>query len=90
MAASSKVPKIYGSLPYPVRRINRKTNAGTEDFAFWGVSCDSIDYVPGPFALPADMDEGDYIEIGLTGAYGRVSASNFNGYGDYYFAEATG
>ena len=80
--------KIYGSLPYPVRRINRKTGASTEDFAFWGVSCDSIDYVPGPFALPADMDEGDYIEIGLTGAYGRVSASNFNGYGEYYFAEA--
>jgi ornithine decarboxylase len=34
------------------------------------------------------MDEGDYIEIGLTGAYGRVSASSFNGYGDYYYAEA--
>ncbi len=80
--------QIYGSLPYPVRRVNRKTNAGPEDFAFWGVSCDSIDYVPGPFTLPADMDEGDYIEIGLTGAYGRVSASSFNGYGDYFFAEA--
>ena len=80
--------KIYGSLPYPVRRLNRKTNACTENFAFWGVSCDSIDYVPGPFALPADMGEGDYIEIGLTGAYGRVSASSFNGYGEYIFAEA--
>lgn len=80
--------QIYGSLPYPVRRVNRKTNARTESFEFWGVSCDSIDYVPGPFALPADTDEGDYIEIGLTGAYGRVSASGFNGYGEYYFAEA--
>jgi ornithine decarboxylase len=80
--------QIYGALPYPVRRVNRRTAAPTENFVFWGVSCDSIDYVPGPFALPADMDEGDYIEIGLTGAYGRVSASSFNGYGDYYYAEA--
>jgi ornithine decarboxylase len=81
--------QIYGALPYPARRVNRETNAPIEDFVFWGVSCDGIDYVPGPFALPADVDEGDYIEIGLTGAYGRVSASSFNGYGDYFFAEAT-
>jgi ornithine decarboxylase len=80
--------QIYGALPYPARLINRKTNAPAEDFSFWGVSCDSIDYVPGPFSLPADMGEGDYVEIGLTGAYGRVSASGFNGYGDYFFAEA--
>jgi ornithine decarboxylase len=81
--------QIYGALPYPVRLIGRKTNARKENFSFWGVSCDSIDYVPGPFILPADVNEGDYIEIGLTGAYGRVSASGFNGYGDYCFAEAS-
>jgi ornithine decarboxylase len=80
--------QIYGALPYPARRLNRKTSAPAENFSLWGVSCDSIDYVPGPFSLPGDMSEGDYVEIGLTGAYGRVSASGFNGYGDYYFAEA--
>jgi ornithine decarboxylase len=80
--------EIYGALAYPARRINRMTAAPLADFEFWGVSCDSIDYVPGPFALPADICEGDYIEIGLTGAYGRVSASGFNGYGSYLYAEA--
>jgi ornithine decarboxylase len=80
--------QIYGALPYPARRVNRRTSSRMENFSFWGVSCDSIDYIPGPFALPADVNEGDYIEIGLTGAYGRVSASNFNGYGNYYFANA--
>jgi ornithine decarboxylase len=37
----------------------------------------------GPFYLPANMAEGDYIEIGNIGAYGRVMATLFNGFGDY-------
>ena len=37
----------------------------------------------GPFLLPAKIKEGDYIEIGNTGAYGRALASRFNGYGAY-------
>jgi ornithine decarboxylase len=41
----------------------------------------------GPFYLPADMAEGDYIEIGSIGAYGRVMAGHFNGCGHYDVAE---
>jgi ornithine decarboxylase len=37
----------------------------------------------GPFMLPASVREGDYIEIGNFGAYGRALASQFNGYGHY-------
>ena len=37
----------------------------------------------GPFVLPAGMKEGDYIEIGNVGAYGRAIAGDFNGYGKY-------
>jgi len=37
----------------------------------------------GPFLLPASIREGDYIEIGNIGAYGRAIAGNFNGYGQY-------
>ena len=33
--------------------------------------------------LPACVREGDYIEIGQIGAYGRVLANHFNGYGEY-------
>ena len=77
--------KIYGGLSYPVVRIRDEREVGgrLEAFTLWGPSCDSIDYLPGPFFLPHDTHEGDYIEIGLTGAYGRVSASNFNGFGHY-------
>ena len=52
-------------------------------FAFWGPTCDTIDYMKGPFLLPDSVREGDYIEIGNTGAYGRAIAGRFNGYGDY-------
>ena len=37
----------------------------------------------GPFLLPASVKEGDYLEIGNVGAYGRALASRFNGYGQY-------
>jgi ornithine decarboxylase len=51
-------------------------------FRFYGPTCDSIDHMPGPFWLPADVDEGDYIEIGMLGAYGVAMNTRFNGYGD--------
>ena len=37
----------------------------------------------GPFLLPASVMEGDYLEIGMVGAYGRVMATRFNGFGEY-------
>jgi ornithine decarboxylase len=33
--------------------------------------------------LPDCVREGDYIEIGQIGAYGRVLANRFNGFGEY-------
>ena len=38
--------------------------------------------MPGPFWLPDDVREGDYIEIGMLGAYGVAMTTRFNGYGD--------
>jgi ornithine decarboxylase len=34
----------------------------------------------GPFYLPADVAEGDWIEIGQLGAYGAALATGFNGF----------
>lgn len=81
----------YGSLfdaghlgfRYPVRLI-RPTSGGTaaalKPFRFYGPTCDSIDYIPGPFMLPEDVREGDYIEIGQLGAYGNTLRTGFNGF----------
>ena len=35
----------------------------------------------GPFLLPADVKAGDYIEIGMLGAYGSAMRTAFNGFG---------
>ncbi|KUO57862.1 MAG: decarboxylase [Alphaproteobacteria bacterium BRH_c36] len=70
---------------YPSRLVSREIDADTSMSAFelWGPTCDSIDHMPGPFLLPACIAEGDYIEIGNVGAYGRALAGHFNGYGTY-------
>ena len=52
-------------------------------FSLWGPTGDSVDYLPGPFLIPEDVKEGDYIEIMNTGAYGRVLLSRFNGLGEF-------
>jgi ornithine decarboxylase len=77
--------KIYGGLSYPTRLIRggKFVEGPISPFVFWGPSCDSIDHMPGPFHLPEDVREGDYIEVGHLGAYGRVSRSNFNGFGAF-------
>lgn len=70
---------------YPVRLVGHDVKAGEElvPFMMWGPTCDSIDKMPGPFMLPNAVKEGDYLEIGNIGAYGRAIAGRFNGYGAY-------
>lgn len=70
---------------FPMRQVGYETAAGEEllPFSMWGPTCDSLDFMPGPFMLPAGIKEGDYIEIGNIGAYGRAIAGRFNGYGAY-------
>jgi len=71
---------------FPVRRIAADgSTAGndmeSEDFAFYGPTCDDADFMEGPFQLPGDIKAGDYIEIGMLGAYGAAMRTGFNGFG---------
>ena len=50
-------------------------------FSFYGPTCDDMDHMAGPFLLPADVDAGDYVEIGMLGAYGCAMRTGFNGFG---------
>jgi ornithine decarboxylase len=70
---------------YPARLLNREPAPGEAPLSYelWGPTCDSIDHMKGPFVLPACVKEGDYLEIGNVGAYGRAIAGDFNGYGKY-------
>jgi ornithine decarboxylase len=81
---------VYGSLAdagtlgfrYPVRLIRPDGNAAaqTTRFSLFGPTCDSADVMHGPFLLPADTAEGDWIEIGQLGAYGACLRTAFNGF----------
>ena len=85
---------VYGNLSdagapgfrFPVRRIRLGGDGATEaalvDFDLFGPTCDSADHMRGPFRLPADIDEGDWIELGQLGAYGACLRTGFNGFGD--------
>ncbi|WP_173581525.1 type III PLP-dependent enzyme [Sphingomonas sp. NIC1] len=67
---------------YPVQLLREpESDARDMDFAFWGPTCDDLDYMAGPFPLPADTNTGDYFEIGMLGAYGQAMRTGFNGFG---------
>jgi ornithine decarboxylase len=67
---------------YPVRLV-REPDSHTRpmDFSFYGPTCDDLDRMAGPFELPGDVGPGDYIEIGMLGAYGCAMRTQFNGFG---------
>jgi len=88
----------YGSLAdagtpgfrYPVRLVRPDGAAPSGHmvgFSLFGPTCDSADRMCGPFVLPADVQEGDWIEIGQLGAYGACMRTAFNGFDRALMAE---
>jgi ornithine decarboxylase len=88
---------VYGSLAdagalafrYPVRcvRPSGTPSAALRAFRFFGPTCDSADAMRGPFLLPDDINEGDWIEISQLGAYGACLRTGFNGFDRARIAE---
>ncbi|WP_426164295.1 type III PLP-dependent enzyme [Sandarakinorhabdus sp. DWP1-3-1] len=79
----------YGSLfdaahvawRFPVALVRgTDSRAKTMGFSFYGPTCDDMDFMHGPFDLPADIQAGDYIEVGMLGAYGSAMRTGFNGF----------
>ena len=82
---------VYGSLSdagspgfqFPVRLVRvdgPSPSPQQQPFRFFGPTCDSADRMDGPFELPVDVREGDWIEIGQLGAYGGALRTAFNGF----------
>lgn len=65
---------------FPVRLLRDSASDETVPFSFYGPTCDDMDHMDGPFELPADIKAGDYIEIGMLGAYGAAMKTRFNGF----------
>lgn len=68
---------------FPVKAIAREGERASEmkEFSFYGPTCDDADFMEGPFLLPADIKAGDWIEVGMLGAYGAAMRTAFNGFG---------
>ena len=67
---------------YPVRLMrDESSHVRSMEFSFYGPTCDDLDHMAGPFELPADVAAGDYIEVGMLGAYGCAMRTRFNGFG---------
>jgi ornithine decarboxylase len=67
---------------YPVRLVReQESHVRPTAFSFYGPTCDDLDRMAGPFELPGDVGVGDFIEIGMLGAYGCAMRTQFNGFG---------
>ena len=72
------------NIVYPTKMIKDSSNKIISKkltaFDFYGPTCDSMDYMKGPFLLPNNVKENDYIELGQLGAYGLTFRTKFNGF----------
>lgn len=69
------------SFPVAAFRDQGKLAAGMDSFQLAGPTCTTEDMMPGPYMLPADIDEGDWIAFSMNGAYAMTFRTNFNGFG---------
>ena len=72
------------NIVYPSKMIKDSSNKIISKkftaFDFYGPTCDSMDYMKGPFLLPNNIKENDYIELGQLGSYGLTFRTQFNGF----------
>jgi len=82
---------LMGKMRLPARLLNpaRTISQKKQDFTILGPTCDNLDILPHPFHLPIDAEEGDWIEIGQTGAYSNSAATRFNGFFPETFVSVT-
>ncbi len=75
---------------FPAKLLREQpSRAKLAPFRLYGPTCDSMDAAAGPFMLPADIQEGDLIEIGSLGAYGTAMGTRFNGFGETVTIESS-
>ena len=66
--------------PAQAWREGRPLPPGSASYHVFGPTCDPIDRLLRPAALPDNLQVGDHVEFGLLGAYGSATATSFNGF----------
>ena len=81
---------VYGNLAelkwigphFPMRLVRAGGRRPTrEPFDLFGPTCDSIDSMPGRTGCRLDVATGEWVEVGMMGAYSNALATRFNGFG---------
>ena len=79
------------SLPTALWRNGARPTGIAEDYAVFGPTCDPVDRLARRVRMPCQVEEGDYIEFGLMGAYASATSTGFNGFrSSAYFNVARG
>lgn len=68
----------------------QERDGSLKEFTVFGPTCDSYDTVPAKFLLPEGIREGDWIYLGMMGAYSTALTTDFNGLGAHETAVITG
>ncbi len=76
---------LVAEIKFPMKLIRpgKEISRETDMFKIFGPTCDCTDVFPYEVELPADVEEGDWIEVGMMGAYSNSMSTKFNG----FFAE---
>ncbi len=66
----------------PVRLLpaSPRPRGGLAEFKVYGPTCDSNDVLGASFVLPDDVRAGDWVEVGMMGAYSLSMRTRFNGF----------
>ncbi|WAC71680.1 alanine racemase [Roseateles sp. SL47] len=62
------------------RRLPMTAKDDLREFTVFGPTCDSMDRLAHPYALPDAIEEGDWIEFQAVGAYSESVRCTFNGF----------
>jgi ornithine decarboxylase len=84
---------LHTKIQPPTRVYTREgtPRSGTlRPYTVFGPTCDSYDTVPAPFALPDTIREGDWLYLGMMGAYSQILITDFNGVGEHEYAVIDG
>ncbi len=66
--------------PTTLHRLGGIPSTRMAEFRVYGPTCDSNDVLGAPFVLPEDVREGDWLEVGMMGAYSLSMRTRFNGF----------
>ena len=78
----SQLPFLPKDIHLPARLWRRDERKAQQSIYFdlYGPTCDSWDVIPKALLIPNDVQEGDWLEVGLCGAYSYSIATQFNGF----------